>query len=258
MMRTLFLQPIHDVTASLEQLATAKRPFGALAVTFVALLVTWFVYVPIHELLHVYGCLVTGGSVSQLEIQPQYGGAILSKYFDFVVSGGTYAGRLSGFDTHGSDLTYLATDFMPFTLSVLIGVPLLKSCTSRRRPIRFGVSIVVGMAPLYNIFGDYYEMASIMISRAVTVLTRAKELSFEGLRSDDIFALVGHIVGLAGAVAWSDWTAVASLGILTVLGFCFGVLLAFATYAAGHFLWVPLFPGTRIPKPTVPAPVPTH
>lgn len=248
MMRTLWLQPIHDVTASLEQLATAKRPFGALAVTFVALLVTWFVYVPIHELLHVFGCLVTGGSVTQLEVQPQYGGVILSKYFDFVVSGGDYAGRLSGFDTHGSDLIYLATDFMPFALSVLIGVPLLKSCMSKRRPIRFGVATVVGMAPLYNIFGDYYEMASIMTTRLISVVARTDEIGFAGMRSDDIFTLIGDLVGVARGAALSDGPAIALLTLLVLVGFCLGIFLAFLTYGAGHVLWRPLFPATRIPQ----------
>ena len=40
----------------------------------------------------------------------------------FVVSGSEYAGRLSGFDTRGSDWIYLATDLGPFVLTIFPGV----------------------------------------------------------------------------------------------------------------------------------------
>ena len=39
---------------------------------------SWYVYVPIHELLHALGCAATGGTVTTLEVQTQYGGAILA------------------------------------------------------------------------------------------------------------------------------------------------------------------------------------
>src|ERR1051325_6446569 len=78
------------------------------------LLAGWWVYVPIHELLHAAGCLAAGGAVSRLEIDTIYGGALLARVFPWVVAGSDYAGRLSGFDTRGSDAIYLVTDLLPF------------------------------------------------------------------------------------------------------------------------------------------------
>ena len=128
----------------MDGIASAPRPYLALAATMLAMILAWFVYTPIHELLHVLGCVVTGGSVSELEIQPIYGGALLARVFPFVVPGGEYAGRLSGFDTHGSDLVYLATDFAPYLLTVLIGVPALRRCAGHSRPLVFGGGVVAG------------------------------------------------------------------------------------------------------------------
>ena len=98
-----------------------RRPLDLLALAL-GLAAGWFVYVPVHELLHAAGCATTGGTVTRLEIAPLYGGALLARIFPFVVPGGDYAGRLSGFDTRGNDLVYLATDLAPFVLTLLPGV----------------------------------------------------------------------------------------------------------------------------------------
>src|SRR5262249_2715862 len=71
------------------------------------MLAGWWIYVPVHELLHAAGCRLTGGGVTRLEIGAVYGGALLSRVLPFVVAGGEDAGRLSGFDTHRSDRIYL-------------------------------------------------------------------------------------------------------------------------------------------------------
>ena len=63
-----------------------------------------------------------------------------------VVVGGDHAGRLSGFDTGGSDLVYLAADCAPYLLTVLVGVPLLVLAGRRRRPLLLGVGAVLGGA----------------------------------------------------------------------------------------------------------------
>jgi hypothetical protein len=55
-----------------------------------------------------------------------YGASLLTNIFPFVSTGSDYAGQLTGFDTHGSDLTYLFTVFFPFILTILLGVPLIK------------------------------------------------------------------------------------------------------------------------------------
>ena len=41
--------------------------------------VCWFIYTPIHEMLHVLACWATGGTVRELELQTIYGGAIFAE-----------------------------------------------------------------------------------------------------------------------------------------------------------------------------------
>ncbi|MEE2674815.1 MAG: hypothetical protein VX466_13520 [Myxococcota bacterium] len=187
-----------------------------------SVIAAWYVYVPIHELLHALGCWATGGSVTILEIQTQYGGAILAEVFPFVRAGGEYAGRLSGFDTHGSDLVYLATDALPYVLSIVLGVPLLRACGRASRPLLFGPAIVLGLAPFYNLPGDYYEMGSI-------VVTRIFGEPWDNLRSDDFFDVMQGL--------WQTPEAV-FVGCSSLL---LGIALAYATWDAGDRLaraWV--------------------
>lgn len=233
-MKKFFLLPIDDLVACLNHLVSTKRPGRKMAVLLVGLVVTWFVYVPIHELLHVLGCVITGGSVSELEISPWYGGSLLARWFPFVVSGGEYAGRLSGFDTHGSDLIYLATDITPYLLTILLGIPLLRAGARGWRPGLLGVAVVVGLAPFYNLIGDYYEMGSIATTRAVTWLTGGgASVAFEGIRSDDIFKLIGELCTKPGELGLEGPGAIAGGVALTALGFVLGVLFASATYGLG-------------------------
>jgi len=247
-MRPFFRQPIDDVIACLEPIVTVKNPLRTLVPLFLSLVVVWVVYVPIHELLHVLGCVVAGGEVTRLEISPRYGGTILAEsgWFPFVVSGGEYAGRLSGFDWKGSDLVYLATDFGPYLLTVLIGVPLLKMAGRRRRPILFGAAIVIGLAPFYSLPGDYFEMGSIATTRLLTFLRGGgNPPMFEKLRSDDIFKLIGQLctqpseLGLHGTgdVAWAVPIILVSLAL--------ALLFALATYALGHYVSMLLLSRSR-------------
>jgi len=236
-MRSFFRQPVVDVMACLERLvlpARSRRPAGVLFVVLVSLIVTWFVYVPIHELLHVGGCVWTGGEVTRLELSPRYGAAFLSKIFPFIVSGSDYAGQLKGFDTKGSDLCYLATDFLPFVLTILIGVPLVKLAGRKRRPILFGMAVVVGLAPFYNLPGDYFEMASIIVTRAVT-MSGANPPAFVGIRSDDVFKLVGQLMEQPGELGLVGAGPIAVAALLIIVAVGLSILLAFATYWAGHW-----------------------
>ena len=204
---------------------------------------TWYVYVPIHELLHALGCIAAGGEVEQLEIQVQYGGALLARVFPFVVAGGDYAGRLSGFDTHGSDLVYLATDALPYSLSVLLGVPLLRACTRARKPLRTGAAIVIGLAPFYNVAGDYYEMGSILVTRGIAWLGG----NFFGLRSDDLVLLLGRLFSQPEELGLTGDGLAAPL--LVVAGsFGVGLGLAFATWGLGDQLARALV-GPSTPRP---------
>ena len=210
----------------MEAIVRGRSPVAALAPLAIA--IGWIVYVPIHELLHALGCAATGGSVSELQIQAIYGGALLARVFDFVVVGGEYAGRLSGFDTHGSDVVYLATVFMPYLLSIFPGVALLHVSARRASPWLFGVAVVLALAPLYNIPGDYFEMASILSTRVVTWLGGgAGNPAFAELRSDDVFALIESLAagdGESGAFRWA----------LVAVSLVLSTLLAFLTYALGE------------------------
>jgi len=222
------------VLACLEHVVRVRSPWRALGPAALAMLVTWFVYVPIHELLHVLGCVATGGEVTVLEIAPHYGAELLKRVFPFIQSGSDYAGRLSGFETHGSDLTYLATVFMPFVLSVLIGIPLVKLGAMRRRPVLFGVAIVVGLAPFYNVPGDYFEMGSILVTRALTIVSGGGQPpAFEGIRSDDIYLLLGTYLTKPADLGLAGVGQVLAGGGLILISFVVDVLLAFGTYALG-------------------------
>jgi len=214
---------------------TVRNPLFVMIPMMLAMVLCWILYVPIHELLHAYGCIWTGGDVSELQISARYGGAIYARYFDFVVTQSEYAGRLSGFDTHQSDLCYMATVFAPFMISVLIGIPLVKALRGRRRPVLFGVAIVVGLAPFYNLTGDYLEMGSIIVTRIATGgLTHPAV--FEGIRSDDVFKLWTEVFTAPGELGLDSPGRIAIGVILILLSMAVAIVLSFVTYWLGHFV----------------------
>ena len=153
----------------------------------------WIAYVPFHELLHAFGCMATGGDVRELQIQPLYGGLLLAKVLPFVRSGGEYAGRLTQFDTRGSDLTYLATDLAPFLLTLLGAFPLLAMARRRKSAVILGAGLVLASAPLVSLTGDLYEMGSIVVTAGVGALPVWGAVGDpEAIRSDDLLALLGQ------------------------------------------------------------------
>ena len=193
-----------------------ERGVRGLVLVFAGLVAGWWIYVPIHELLHAAGCVAAGGSVSRLEIDGLYGGALLARIFPFVTAGSDYAGRLSGFDTGGSDLVYLATDLAPFLLTVFPGVWALRRAGAAGAATGFGFSLPFALAPFLSLTGDAYEIGSI-------VVTRLPPWSESGLlRGDDAVQLAGRLAETAGA-PWGGF----------VLALAVGVLWAFATYALG-------------------------
>ena len=221
-----------DLVASMDAvLGGARGPWLALSGLLVSTGAAWFVYVPVHELLHALGCVATGGEVTELQISPLYGGRFLESLIPAVVAGGPYAGRLSGFETHGSDLIYLATDAAPFLLTVLLAVPLLRWARRTRQPLLFGCGAVLLGAPLISLTGDYYEMGSILTSATLLQLGaggqfgNVTEAQFLALRSDDLFALAGAFGELfpERQAAWGLAILVSSLT---------GVALATLTMAA--------------------------
>lgn len=219
--------PVDDYLAALQAALPRIGVVPVLAIAGAAA-VSWWIYVPIHELAHAFGCLWTGGAVTRLEVDPLYGAALLQKVFPFVSVGSEYAGQLTGFDTHGNDLTYLATDFCPFLLTVLIGVPLLRAARSRRTPLRcailLGAALPLALAPFTSVTGDYYEMGSILVSRAVALWNPS--ISLTRWRSDDTFKLASQLFGAGGDGNLGD-----GAGVLFAL--LLGIVLIFATYWAG-------------------------
>ena len=245
-------EPLDDYLAAIDRLRDGRMSLvSAFAWLLLALVVTWFVYVPLHELLHAWGCLATGGSVSRLDIAPEYGGVWLSTIFPYVRSGSEYAGQLSGFDTHGSDVTYLATVLAPYLLTVLIGVPLLKwvgngarghggddsgdgtgtrdrtDCVSTPAlPILLGIAVILAYAPIISLNGDYYEAGSISMSRAAHLVDASIPLA--RWRSDDLPKLVSSLHASGATVG--DWLGIAG-------SFIAGIVLAWLTYRLGGIVY---------------------
>ncbi len=217
--------PLDATLEALEPIVTGEQRGRRISLLCISLLAAWYAYVPVHELLHAAGCAATGGTVTTLEIQHQYGGALLARVFPFVEPGGEYAGRLSAFDTHGSDLRYLATDALPFALSVLLGVPLLRRAAARARPGLAGPGFVLGLAPFYNLPGDYFEMGSI-------AATAALDSRWHGLRSDDVFALVSRLAADPAAVGLGPGDTLRAF-LLIAAASALAVMFAYATWALG-------------------------
>lgn len=227
----LLTEPLHDYLAALN-ICLGRFKISHLAAIILSFAVSWWIYVPVHELFHALGCIIGGGQVSRLELAPVYGADFLKNFFPFVESGSKYAGRLSGFDTRGSDLTYLLTDFFPYMLTILLGVPLLKSVSSRNPAsltgsIIFGISLPLAYAPFISVTGDFYEMGSILVSRVAALLVPS--VSPERWRSDDLFRLTERLF-FSDGVQWVP----DSIGV--VASFLLGVVLIFAVYWAGT-LW---------------------
>jgi len=200
----LLITPFTDVLHGLDRCLT--RGFRSLLLVFAGTLAGWWIYVPVHELLHAAGCAVTGGRVSRLEIAAMYGGGLLARIFPFVVSGSDYAGRLSGFDTRGSDLIYLVTDLAPFLLT-FPGVWLLRRAAAARKALLFGAALPFALAPFLSLTGDAYEIGSILVTR-LPPWSR-----FPALRGDDLFLKIEQMGKIPGA-PWAGLALAALLGLL--------------------------------------------
>ncbi len=224
----IFAAPVRDYLAALRASLESSVPAAVVAIVACAGL-SWWVYVPLHELLHAFGCILAGGEVTRLEMDAIYGARQLQKVFPFIAVGSDYAGQLVDFDTGGSDFVYLATDALPYVLTVFPGVPLLcaaarETGSGLRAAVKLGLALPVAFAPFISLTGDYYEMGSILVSRAAQRWQPA--FVVERWRSDDLFLLVDRLFGEAG-----DGGAADALGLGA--GLLLGTVLAFLTYAAG-------------------------
>ena len=233
----ILILPFEDFFRALES-SISKSPYINLIMMIICFGLSWWVYVPVHELFHAFGCMLGGGSVTELQISPEYGAGFLKEIFPFVTVGSDYAGQLTGFDTNGNDLIYLLTDFFPFLLTIVIGVPLLRSAsksTGLRAAIKLGISLPIALAPFISFSGDYYEMGSILVSGIADSITSSTQYLI--WRSDDVFKLVSELFFSDQAYSTLDIAGV-------ILSFVLGIVLIYTTYIIG-VLWSNLILGGK-------------
>jgi hypothetical protein len=233
------LVPFTDVLHGLD--LCLDRGARGLLLAALGLMAGWWIYVPSHELLHAAACEAAGGGVTRLEIDRLYGGALLARAFPFVVPASEYAGRLSGFDTRGSDLIYLATDLGPFLLTLFPGVWALRRAARARQAALFGAALPFALAPFLSLSGDAYEIGSILVTRLPPWAAPAMR---ELLRGDDLGKKIGELAGVPGA-PWGG----------ALLAILLGVAWAFLTYGLGNAVARALGQGPMRPS-AVPSPSP--
>lgn len=166
-----------------------KKGIPGFLLLVLALVIFWHIYVPFHELFHVFGCWLTGGEVEELALKPQYGGKLLQPLFPFIVADSDYAGQLTGFTTP-NDLSYFVVDMFPYLLS-LPGVALFVYAGKKLAPVIFSLAVVLGLTPIFSIPGDFYEAASLGVGRVASWFD--DRLTPRTLLSDDIFSLIPEL-----------------------------------------------------------------
>jgi hypothetical protein len=237
----LLLVPFTDALNGLDR--CLDRGARGLAFAALGLLAGWWIYVPTHELLHAAACLAFGGEVTRLEIDRLYGGALIARIVPFVVPASEYAGRLSGFNTRGRDLIYLATDLGPFLLTLFPGVWALRRAAAARNAALFGAALPFALAPFLSLTGDAYEIGSILTTHLppwTEPATRAL------LRGDDLGKKFGELASVPGA-PWGGALLAAMLG----------VVWAFLTYGLGDAVARALGHGPISPQDTKPTASPS-
>ena len=211
----LLLLPWRELQGGLDLVLKDNR---SLVLTLLGLLLGWWLYVPVHELLHVVGCLATGGAVETLEISPLYFGALLERIFPFVVAGGDYAGRLSGF-TPAGDLGWIATSMAPWILCFAPGVWLARAAARSGRAILWGATLPFAFAPFLSLTGDAYEIGSLVLAQVPGHFASAASRNV--LVGDDVVRVVSALTD-AGP------SAVELVGLL--LGISLAVLFAWVCF----------------------------
>jgi hypothetical protein len=200
--------PFTDLLYGLER-CLAPGVVGLLR-CFAGLAIAWWVYVPVHELLHAFGCELGGGRVWRLEIDPLYGGTLLELWVPFVEAGGEYAGRLAGFDTAGSDAVHLLTTGLPFVLTVLPGVWLMRWGARRGSGLAYGAGLVPATGPFLSLTGDAYEIGSLGVAQ---LAPWSSELTRATLVGDDVLVVARGLAG-AGAVIWLGFALAATSAVV--------------------------------------------
>jgi hypothetical protein len=216
----LALLPMGKLAFATFESLLHRYDLKALFTSVIWLIVFWHIYTPIHELLHVAAAIMTGGSVSELALKPQYGGNLLQPIFPFIVPESDYAGQLTGFEVP-NDFAYAFVDFLPYVLSIP-GALLIVWAARRASTALFALGVILAFIPLMSIPGDYYEAVSL----ATTRIAHSFDPSLDPrlLVSDDVFKSIGDlseaglltgantgliIVGILGAI----YLALATLGL---------------------------------------------
>lgn len=212
----------------LLQLLAKEFSIARLFLLLAGFVAGWWIYVPLHELFHAWGCQLTGGTVGRLEISPEYGAAWLQQYFPYVAVGSDYAGQLVEFDTFDNDWIYAATVFAPFLLTIYPGIPLFYWLLDRPWPtlgqfFSLGLLIPIVIAPFVSILGDFYELGSIIISNIGQTLYPGVNTTV--WRGDDWLLVMETI---APSATTMDWIAIVS-------GLVLGIVLAWLVYTVGVF-----------------------
>ena len=235
-----------DILQFIRIVQSSKQPPVMQMVLLIAsMAVTWFIYVPIHELLHVAGCLITGGTVSELIMGREYGADFLKHIFPFITpQTSQYAGRLTGFVPSG-DFGYFITDISPFFLSIFPGTGLLLLFNRTRNLIFAGPGLILGLAPFMNLTGDYFEMGTILSTRWIDLLFSGRPSNlienYYLLRSDDIFRLFGEIAGNPSNYGMQTLPGIFFTSVTVILGALLAVLLCGWTYHLGRWIALKTF-----------------
>jgi len=141
----------------------------------------------------------------------------------------THAGRLAQFDVRGSDLVFLATDFAPYVLTILVGIPLLRALNRAPNEWLLGPAALLAMAPWMSLTADYYEMGSILATR----FAAAAGADFAALRSDDMVSVVSAVWSAAQSRGRDgSWGSALPASVIAA-SFFLGLILASLTYSLG-------------------------
>lgn len=211
----------------LEGVLAGPRPGLRMALAALCMALAWWVYVPLHELAHAAGCVSCGGEVRRMTLAPMYGGSLAARHVAWIDDDTPYAGQLADFTTGGSDLCYLWLVLAPY-LATPLARPLLRRAGRTGRPLVFAAGAILAAAPVVSIPGDFYEAASIVVTRiAAPVLP-----SVGALRSDDLPNLVARLAAPGTGTTPLAWAVVA---IAALLGAAAAVALSvFAIPTAGR------------------------
>lgn len=204
---------------SFDAVLAGQRPVRRLILVVLLAGIAWWVYVPLHELAHAGACVSCGGEVRRMTLAPIYGGSLAARRFHWIDDRTPYAGQLADF-TPGSDACYLWLVLAPFVVTPLAR-PLLRRSARRGGPFFFAVGSVLALMPLANVAGDFYEAASIVVTRLASSDLRGA-LS---LRSDDLPALLRRLASGGTDTPLGQWLVVA-------LGAALGLAAALALSAA--------------------------